>query len=247
MKCRHLLLLLLLVPLLARPADAGIIFGRKPKKPATQPSTQPSTERPPEKQAAPTDRVSELLTTIKTDGDENRRADAAAELRQYDPAAYPAILPTLIDVLRSDPKPGVRAEAAQTLGKVRPISQQAGQALEQAQNNDSSMRVRLQARTALLGYHWSGYHGATPRKEEPLLQGGQTREPPLADPVPTAGNSPVGATAPTVNTVGPVPARLAPQAAPSPPGYRPQAAPQPFPAGPTRPVTPDGGPELTPP
>src|SRR5262249_24186660 len=125
---------------LARPAGAGIIFGRKGKKPPT-----------------PAERVPELIVTVKTDRDENKRAKAAEELRQYDPAAFKDIVPVLIDVLLNDKKPAVRAEAAQSLGKLRPVSQQAGMALEQALAKGPSMRVRLQARSSLLQYHWAGY------------------------------------------------------------------------------------------
>ena len=84
-------------------------------------------------------------------------SDAAEELRQFDPKAYPEIMPVLITALSKDASSGVRVEAAASLGKLRPISQQAGYALEQAQNTDSSMRVRLAARQALLGYHLVGY------------------------------------------------------------------------------------------
>jgi len=149
----------MLLPLTVGPSSAGVFFGRKSKKAAT-----------------PVERVPELLALIKTDGDESKRAAAAQELRQYDAAQYPAMIPVLVEVLLSDKKPGVRAEAAQTLGKLRPISQQAGLALEQALSNDASMRVRLQARSSLLQYHWSGYHST---KKDDLAP--QTKEPPLAD------------------------------------------------------------------
>jgi hypothetical protein len=122
-------------------APAGLFFGKKKQKPS------------------PTERVPELINIIRTDGDENKRQDAIEELRQYDPAAFPAIVPTLIEALMADKKPGVRAEAAQSLSRLRPVSQEVGQALEQAVHNDPSMRVRLQARNALLHYHWAGYHG----------------------------------------------------------------------------------------
>ena len=142
MKCR-LFLLLVLLPTLAAPASAGVFFGKKKKQPN------------------PNDRVPELLVTVKTDGDENKRARAAEELRQFDAATHPEVVPILIDVLLNDKKPAVRAEAAQSLGKLRPVSQEAGQALEQALAKDPSMRVRLQARSALLQYHWSGYRSAS--------------------------------------------------------------------------------------
>src|SRR4051812_42970102 len=97
MKCR-LALILFLLALLARPAQAGIIFGKKGKKPT------------------PTERVPQLVTTLRTDGDEHKRAQAAEELREHDPAAFPDIVPVLIESLLTDKKAAVRAEAAQTLG-----------------------------------------------------------------------------------------------------------------------------------
>ncbi len=242
MRCYRLLALwlvpLILLPLLAGSSSAGVFFGRKSKKPT------------------PNDRVPELLAIVKTDGDESKRAAAAQELRLYDPNQFPLIVPVLVEVLLTDKKPAVRAEAAQSLGKMRPISQQAGMALEQALNNDSSMRVRLQARSSLLQYHWSGYHST--RKDDLLPQ---TKEPPLADDP---------AAPPVIHTTILPPAnngRLAPQPVPggrSTSAYQP-GPPAPFPAVPVRPsiqqppLAPQapypypapggnsGGPELTPP
>ena len=164
----------ILVPMLAlalaAPVSAGIIFGKKPPKP------------PPEK------RVPELLSIIKNDGDENKRAEAAEELRQYDPAQFPMIVPTLIDVLLSDKKPGVRTEAAQSLGKLgkaKPVSDQVKLALEYARDKDSSMRVRMQARSSLLGISFGGWSSSSPSKlkpEGPVPP--TTKEPPLAPPIP---------------------------------------------------------------
>ena len=131
-RLRALWLVPLMLPLVAGISSAGVLFGKKSKRPPT-----------------PAERVPELLLLVKTDGDESKRAAAAQELRQYDAAQFPAIVPVLVDVLSTDQKPGVRAEAAQTLGKMRPISQQAGMALEQALTNDSSMRVRLQVQFAV--------------------------------------------------------------------------------------------------
>jgi hypothetical protein len=215
---------LLLLPLLADSSSAGIIFGKKNKKPT------------------PAERVPELLAVIKTDGDENKRAAAAQELRQYDPNQFPMIVPVLVDVLLTDKKPGVRAEAAQTLGKIRPVSQQAGLALEQALTGDSSMRVRLQARSSLLQYHWSGYHG---NKKDELMP--QTKEPPLAD----------EKAAPVISTTA-----TQPPGARTTSGYRTPVVYPPMrsttqepPLAPTVPTAPparpsggnDGGPDLTPP
>jgi hypothetical protein len=222
---------LVLLPALANPSYAGIFFGKKKKNPT------------------PGERVPELLAQIKSDGDESKRAAAAQELRQYDPAQFPMIVPVLVDVLLTDKKPVVRAEAAQSLGKIRPISQQAGMALEQALSNDSSMRVRLQARSSLLQYHWSGYHNA--RKDDLVPQ---TKEPPLADD--KASPPLINTTTLTPTTTPPLPQQADGSRSTS--GYR-TAPPGPIPLVPVppsrnepplAPPTPGGnptGPELSPP
>jgi hypothetical protein len=211
MRCRTLLVVLLLL-CLARPASAGIIFGKKKTKPV------------------PADRVPELISIVKNDGDENKRQNAAEELRQYDPAAFPAIVPALIEVLLQDKKPAVRSEAAQTLSKLRPVSQEVGQVLEQALHDDASMRVRLQVRSALLHYHWAGYHSG---KDVP--------------PVQALANEPPG-TPPVVNTSA-KPPPVMPQPAPTPARPTTKEPPLAAPAKlPTRPPSPAGdGPDLGPP
>jgi hypothetical protein len=140
------------------PSPAGIPFFGKHTKPN------------------PNERVPELLNLIATSNDEHKRSTAVEELRQYDVAAFPDMIPLLLEVLAKDPKPAVRSEAAETLSKLRPVSKQVGKALELAQNQDPSMRVRIQARHALLHYHWSGYHSS--KKDDPLVL--QTNEPPLS-------------------------------------------------------------------
>jgi|SRR5579883_2402609 len=212
------------------PAAAGI-FSKKPKP-------------------TPAERVPELIKTLKTDGDERKRGSAAEELRQYDPAQFPDMVPALIDALLNDNKPAVRADAAQTLGKLRPVSAAVGAALEQAMAKDGSMRVRLQARSALLQYRWAGY--APKGKDEPPAQ---SKEPPLAaDPPPAAP--------PAQTRLAPVPAPAVPSGPkPLPIGqpYSPPAVPAKAPAaGPAVPAAPvsrnksakpavEQGPELTPP
>jgi hypothetical protein len=167
---RHrLFLVICLLGLAQATAQAGL-FSKKPSKPE------------------PKDRVPELLVIVKTDKDEHKRAAAATELRQYDPAAFPDIVPILIDVLMSDAKPAVRCEAAESLGKLRPVSKQAGWALEQALEKDSSTRVRMQARYTLLQYHWAGYKGSG--KDAAVAE---SKEPPLA---PGDGQKPI-ATSPS--------------------------------------------------
>jgi hypothetical protein len=159
--CRFPLILMTMAAL-ALPAPAGIIFGRK---------TKPN----------PAERVPELIITVKTDKDESKRASAAEELRQYDAATHPDIVPVLIDVLMNDAKPSVRAEAADSLGKIRPISQEAGWALEQALAKDGSARVRMQARYALMVYRWNGYH-SPPKGTEPTIVPPKDQPPPLPPP-----------------------------------------------------------------
>jgi hypothetical protein len=154
------LLLVLSALLLASPAPAGIIFGKKKPKPE------------------PAQRVPELIEIVKTSSDESKRADAADELRKYDPLMFPEMIPTLLDVLQNDAKPSVRLSAMSTLTKYRPVSPEIGQAIEQTLAKDASMRVRLQARSTLLQYHWAGYR--TPKEEKKPT----TKEPPLAQPLP---------------------------------------------------------------
>jgi hypothetical protein len=230
MKCCRLLLVSLLLAVMPVPTWAGI-FGKKNKP-------------------NPSERVPELLNIVKTDGDEHKRVSAAEELRQYDPKQFPEIVPVLIDVLTNDSKPGVRAEAAQTLGKLRPVTREVGWALEQAVAKDASMRVRLQARSALLGYHWSGYHGgkdaappATQSKEPPLVPP-STQAPSKESPAPRLRPQPVAQpkTAPVPATPA-VNSKDEPKPLPPGPPLVPTETPRLEPT-PTRAA--DQGPELTP-
>ena len=155
----RLFLSLVLPAALALPASAGIFFNQHPKpNPAT--------------------RVPELLQAVRTETDEHKRTAAAQELRNYDANAFPEIVPALVDLTLRDPNTAVRLEAVQSLTKLRPVSQQAGWALEQAMEKDSSRRVRLLARTSLLQYHVSGYRSG--KAPEAPGDGSKTSEPPLA-------------------------------------------------------------------
>ena len=159
----RILLVPLLVAALATTARAGIIFSKKPK-------------------VVPEKRVPELLAIVKNDGDENKRYDAAAELRQYDPTQFPLIVPTLIEVLMTDKKASVRSEAAQSLSKLRPVSEQVVPALEHARDKDESLRVRMQARSSLLGLHWLGIRSDPGKLKQDGPAPPTTKEPPLAPP-----------------------------------------------------------------
>jgi hypothetical protein len=191
------LLILLLLPSLALPARAGI-FGRKKDKPDAKPT------------------VPELIATLKADGDADKRARAAEELRNYDPASHPEVVPALIDALHNDKKPNVRSEAAQSLGKFRPVPQAAGEALEQAMANDPSYRVRLQARSSLLSAHWAGYRSGKKTDVPPLTQ---TKEPPVistTNPPPAASPRLVPVKAPGRPAPAPTPTTKEPPLAPPP-------------------------------
>src|SRR4051812_16673620 len=76
----------------AAPSHAQILFSRKPK-------------------INPNQRVPELIVIVKSDTDERKRAAAAEELRDYDPAVFSEIVPVLADVLQHDKKHNVRLEA----------------------------------------------------------------------------------------------------------------------------------------
>ncbi|MFL5341475.1 MAG: HEAT repeat domain-containing protein [Gemmataceae bacterium] len=168
---------LILVPLaticLAGPTEAGI-FSRRAK-------------------ANPADQVPEIIRVLHSDTDEHHRVAAAEELGRLDAKTYPNIQPVLIEALMKDPSANVRHEAAQSLGKIRPLSSQTAYALEQSLANDSSTRVRVTARTALWQYHLAGYRNGNNPPTPP-----QTAEPPLAGPAPTARNRTAPATRPGV-------------------------------------------------
>lgn len=196
---------------------------------------------------SPQQRVAELLTTLKTAKESSRRADAAEELRSFEAKDFPEIVPSLIDALEHDPATSVRIEAATGLGRLRPISVPAGQALEKASSGDANLRVRMQAKTSLMYYQLSGYHGPNKTETGGVAAGKTTtEEPPLATSANEAlwnknhpsykGMSP---TTPIVNQYRPLPS--------SPDKQVPvKSAPVQEPQGPTVPV-PSGGPGLQPP
>jgi hypothetical protein len=261
MKWFRVPLVLMALGLLAIPAPAGILFGKK---------TKPN----------PSERVPELIVIVKTDTDESKRAAAAKELRQYDPAAFKDIVPVLIDVLMNDAKPSVRAEAADSLGDIRPVTKEAGWALEEARQKDASMRVRLAARYSLMQYHWHGYESQThdekvigPTVKDPPPSGkGVMMNPgdPKAPPVANQSSSWLPNWLTPWNKATPTPPPPAVQVVPSKPGIgqsepppladpspkitppATNSVPKPLPAGPPQSATPplpplETGPTLSPP
>jgi hypothetical protein len=161
----YLYLTLLVVPALALPAQ-GSIFSKR-------------SHHDPDK------RVPELISILRGDPDEAKRIAAACELREYDPHAYPEIVPVLLDVLDNDTRPGVRREAAASLGRIRPIETSTAVALQKAASHDPSLRVRIQAWCSLQTYHFSP-HTTRPKdasaKVTTAPAPGFSGEPPLDDP-----------------------------------------------------------------
>src|SRR5207302_11520092 len=100
--CRYLLVPLAVMTLTS-PSWAGIPFFSKHTKPN------------------PTERVPELLNTIKTSQGEHKRGSAVEELRQYEAAAFPQMIPILLEVLGKDYELGVRAEQHHTASQIRQV------------------------------------------------------------------------------------------------------------------------------
>ncbi len=113
-------------------------------------------ERKKKDDEAPT-KVKQLLETLKTDTDEKKRKAAAEGLGENDPRGNPELMTGLITSLRQDPAISVRTAAADSIGKLKPVSAQAGVALEDAVQADPSDEVRKAAQGALFQYHLNGY------------------------------------------------------------------------------------------
>ena len=167
-RCCILMITLLLLPAFSSEGRAGPF--KRPNKPD------------------PAEHVPDLIKTLKNDPNDRKRADAAEELREYDLRTFPDIVPTLTESLGNDGSASVRYAAVNSIAKLRPISQPAGYALEQAAANDSSIRVRATAKAHLV--YWIGVEGhRTGRMADNKLN--QTEEPPLAQPL-TAPNKSSG-------------------------------------------------------
>lgn len=177
MKKLAMFLMVTILPAWAQPVEAQILGGLFSKKP----------------RANPVQRVPELIVTLKASQDERHRTLAAAELGTMDAATFAEIVPVLADALQTDPKAGVRMEAASSLGSLRPVSQTAGQALERAASGDDNLRVRWHAKSILMKYRLAGYSAASPGSLRPA----RTEEPPLyfqtgpvVQPAPTQSSPP---------------------------------------------------------
>jgi HEAT repeats len=192
----------------------------------------------------PNVRVPELIDTLESDSDARKRESAAEELRDYDSKTFPQILPALIEALKKDNNASVRHEAVVTIGKIRPITQQAVFALDQAAQNDASFKVRVSADRFLGLFIILGHRPGKPPENKNI----QTDEPPLADPLPPLKSNPA-----LIPPLPPAPMKTSPSgslprppipAAPptSPSGNAPQpAAPPPLPQ-----TSPEGSPPAPP-
>ena len=170
----------------ATTVQAGL-FERKAKPPAP-PSVSPPADPAPSPRAI--ERVLTIVNTLQTDKRSGKRSDAAEALHDFDAMLFPEIVPALVQAALQDPDSSVRREAVQSLGRIRPTSREAAQALDQA-TKDESYLVRLQARRSRLGYRVS-----EPTPPAPPEGGQVIRVPPAGPdgrltpvPIPSAPNS----------------------------------------------------------
>jgi hypothetical protein len=124
----------------------------------------------------PVSRVKSLVAVLRTDPDARHRQSAATALRDFDPRTNPDVIPALIGSLQRDPSSAVRSEVAESIGKLKPVYQPAGIAMETALQSDPDAKVREAIKSALWQYHLNGYR--TPPVGSPIAA--QTAEPPLA-------------------------------------------------------------------
>ena len=115
---------------------------------------------------APLSKAKQLVETLRSDPDEAKRKDAATELKALDPRTNPEVVPGLVASIQKDPSPAVRIKAVEALGELKPVSEQAGLALEAAAKADPDAKVREAINAALWQYHLNGYR--TPESGTPL-------------------------------------------------------------------------------
>ncbi len=183
-------------------ASPGGLFVRKPKVEAAK--------------------ARELVETLKNNPDEKKRKAAADELGGADTRTCPEVAPALIVALRKDTSAAVRLEAAEALRQLGEVFPQAGVALEDAVETDSSPLVRLAAKRALWEYHLSGYR--TAKGTDGFAA--ETAEPPLASPT---GARPVVLLVPAPPAAAPQVPPVAAAPAPQLPPIASQPVPQPGP------------------
>ncbi len=191
---RGLISLLILTALttVAAPAPASGVFGSRK---AT---------------VVPADRVEKLVAAARTARADSERLEAVVELREFDAVAYPAVVPALVQALRTDKAVSVRIEAARSLGRVRPLTATARDALFEASLHDSAFRVRWQARTSLTYFtvaNVNPYNHASAQHQPPIMPKETITTPPVAGgpilvPDPGSGSTSI----PPQSPAGPAPA-----------------------------------------
>lgn len=120
----------------ALPLSAGDKDKSKPQKPTVTPS----------------ERIEQLLQTLKSDRKEDKRSKAAEELGTLASSEYPEIVSGLIDALVRDESPTVRKAVIRSLAAIEPETHEVKDALEQAVKSDKSWPVRQVARMAVWRY-----------------------------------------------------------------------------------------------
>jgi len=148
--------------------DLGLgLFKKKPVGPSATPAKSDTSTK-----------VKQLVATLISDTDIDRRKGAAEALRTHDPRNNPDIIPALVDSLQKDPSATVRALVAESIGMYKSVHQSAAVALEASEKNDPDAAVREASKSALWQYHLSGY------KPSAVATGNssQSNEPPLAAP-----------------------------------------------------------------
>ena len=171
----------------ALPLQAAGLFNRKSNQAA---QAKPKAD----------DATALIVRTLRTDADERRRAYAAESLARFDLKQHPQAGFALIEALSRDSSQLVRGAVVESLSKMRPMTQQVAEALEQASLADSSNQVRTAAGNALMPFVQAGYRPAkreaanlakaqppAPRGARPqpplerIPSPNETSEPPLAD------------------------------------------------------------------
>ena len=175
----------------AQPAhafDLGLgLFKRKPQPNSTTPSKSDTSLK-----------VKQLVATLQSDPDTDRRKAAAEAIRTIDSRNNADVIPTLVATLQNDPNAGVRSIAAESLGAIKSVYPAAGVALEASEKSDPDANVRAVAKAALWQYHLNGYK--TPSNSTAGVPN-QTGEPPFAVRKPSVPTTP---SAPAEQTFRPI-------------------------------------------
>ncbi len=160
---------------LAMPVMAGDKEKAKPVKPSVTPS----------------ERIEQLLLTLKNDRKEELRSKAAEELGRLASPEYPEIVSGLIDALVRDESSTVRKTVIHSLADIEPATHEVKDALDQAVKQDKAWTVRQAARLAVWRYK--------PKDEPPTTLGPKLRntsKPDKGGTVPASKTTPVKPTPP---------------------------------------------------